>query len=50
MELALARFPFPADGAPLSIFELLQHIVNEPVPTFPPNKYPEELTSFVEKW
>ncbi|KAI8100168.1 kinase-like domain-containing protein [Halteromyces radiatus] len=50
MELALARFPFPADGTPLSIFELLQHIVNEPVPTFPPNKYPKDLTSFVEQW
>ncbi|ORZ10491.1 kinase-like domain-containing protein, partial [Absidia repens] len=49
MELALARFPFPADGTPLSIFELLQHIVNEPVPTFPLNKYPKELTSFVEQ-
>ncbi|ORZ25358.1 kinase-like domain-containing protein [Absidia repens] len=50
MELALARFPFPADGTPLSIFELLQHIVNEPVPTFPPDRYPQELTTFVEQW
>lgn len=50
MELALARFPFPPDGTALSIFELLQHIVNEPVPEFPPGKYPEVLTDFVDKW
>lgn len=51
MELALGRFPFPPEGTPLSIFELLQHIVHEPVPEFPPNKeYPEDLKSFVAKW
>ncbi|KAG0175394.1 MAP kinase kinase (MEK) [Apophysomyces sp. BC1034] len=49
MELALGRFPFPPDGNPLSIFELLQHIVHEPVPTFPPGKYPRVLTDFVDK-
>ncbi|CDH54123.1 ste ste7 mek1 protein kinase [Lichtheimia corymbifera JMRC:FSU:9682] len=49
MELALARFPFPPDGNALSIFELLQHIVNEPVPSFPPNKFPDVLTDFVDK-
>ncbi|ORE05781.1 Pkinase-domain-containing protein [Rhizopus microsporus var. microsporus] len=49
MELALGRFPFPPEGTPLSIFELLQHIVHEPVPTFPPNKYPQDLTDFVAK-
>ncbi|OBZ87334.1 Dual specificity protein kinase FUZ7 [Choanephora cucurbitarum] len=48
MELALGRFPFPPEGTPLSIFELLQHIVHEPVPEFPPNKeYPSDLTDFV---
>ncbi|KAI9027118.1 kinase-like domain-containing protein [Phycomyces nitens] len=50
MELALARFPFPPEGTPLSIFELLQHIVNEPSPTFPPNKFPPLLTDFVDMW
>ncbi|KAL1936115.1 hypothetical protein VTP01DRAFT_249 [Rhizomucor pusillus] len=49
MELALGRFPFPPEGNALSIFELLQHIVNEPVPQFPPNKYPKILTEFVDK-
>ncbi|KAF7728317.1 MAP kinase kinase (MEK) [Apophysomyces ossiformis] len=49
MELALGRFPFPPDGSSLSIFDLLQHIVNEPVPTFPPGKYPRDLTDFVDK-
>lgn len=51
MELALGRFPFPPEGTPLSIFELLQHIVHEPVPVFPSNKaYPADLTDFVAKW
>ncbi|KAI8066278.1 kinase-like domain-containing protein [Gilbertella persicaria] len=51
MELALGRFPFPPEGTPLSIFELLQHIVHEPVPVFPPNKeYPSDLTDFVALW
>ncbi|KAI9472188.1 MAG: kinase-like domain-containing protein, partial [Benjaminiella poitrasii] len=51
MELALGRFPFPPEGTPLSIFELLQHIVHEPVPEFPPNKeYPSDLKDFVAKW
>ncbi|CAO3704041.1 unnamed protein product [Rhizopus stolonifer] len=50
MELALGRFPFPPEGTPLSIFELLQHIVNEPVPEFPSsNTYPPDLTDFVSK-
>lgn len=51
MELALGRFPFPPEGTPLSIFELLQHIVHEPVPVFPSSKkYPADLTDFVAKW
>ncbi|CAM0143239.1 unnamed protein product [Umbelopsis sp. WA50703] len=50
MELALGRFPFPPDGGSLSIFELLQHIVNEPVPTLPEGKFPAPLQDFVAKW
>ncbi|KAI8377939.1 kinase-like domain-containing protein [Radiomyces spectabilis] len=50
MELALGRFPFPPDSTPLSIFELLQHIVHEPVPSFPPHTYPEDLVHFVNQW
>ncbi|OZJ02350.1 hypothetical protein BZG36_04378 [Bifiguratus adelaidae] len=49
MELALGRFPFPADGTALSIFELLQHIVHEAVPTLPPGKYPEDLEDFLAR-
>ncbi|KAI9017882.1 kinase-like domain-containing protein [Phycomyces nitens] len=52
MELALGRFPFPSDGRPLSIFELLQHIVHEPVPSLPsiPEKYPPQVVSFCKAW
>ncbi|KAL1924978.1 uncharacterized protein VTP21DRAFT_4632 [Calcarisporiella thermophila] len=49
MELALGRFPLTPDGKPLSIFELLQHIVHEPVPTLPPGKFPPDFENFVEK-
>ncbi|OAD70330.1 hypothetical protein PHYBLDRAFT_182579 [Phycomyces blakesleeanus NRRL 1555(-)] len=44
MELALGRFPFAPENKPLAIFELLQHIVNEPEPTLPKQgNYPEDL-------
>ncbi|KAI9285177.1 kinase-like domain-containing protein [Umbelopsis sp. AD052] len=50
MELALGRFPFPPDGGSLAIFELLQHIVHEPVPTLPDGKFPANFQDFVSKW
>jgi mitogen-activated protein kinase kinase len=50
MELALGRFPFPPDGGSLAIFELLQHIVHEPVPTLPEGKFPANFQDFVSKW
>ncbi|KAI9299949.1 kinase-like domain-containing protein [Cunninghamella echinulata] len=54
LELATGKFPFPPDGdTSLSIFEMLQHIVNEPVPTFPDDssdKYPPQLVDFVGQW
>ncbi|KAI9032590.1 kinase-like domain-containing protein [Phycomyces nitens] len=44
MELALGRFPFAPENKPLAIFELLQHIVNEPEPTLPKQgNYPKDL-------
>ncbi|RUS23965.1 kinase-like domain-containing protein [Jimgerdemannia flammicorona] len=49
MELALGRFPFPPEGNPLSIFELLQHIVHEPVPTLPPGRFSHDFEDFVNK-
>ncbi|KAJ1980694.1 MAP kinase kinase (MEK) [Dimargaris xerosporica] len=43
MELAMGRFPFPEDGRPLSVFELMQFIVNEPSPTLPTGRFPPEF-------
>ncbi|KAJ1646672.1 MAP kinase kinase (MEK) [Dispira simplex] len=43
MELAMGRFPFPEDSRPLSVFELMQFIVNEPSPTLPPGQFPAEF-------
>ncbi|KND03692.1 STE/STE7/MEK1 protein kinase [Spizellomyces punctatus DAOM BR117] len=47
MELALGKFPFPPEGKPLSVFELLEYIVNEPVPTLPAGQFSEELEGFI---
>ncbi|KAI8057246.1 kinase-like domain-containing protein [Syncephalis plumigaleata] len=43
-ELALGAFPFPSG---LAIFELLQYIVNEPVPTLPEGKFPDIFNDFI---
>ncbi|CEG81210.1 MAP kinase kinase (MEK) [Rhizopus azygosporus] len=48
MELGLGKFPFTSsDGRSLAIFELLQYIVNEPVPTLPAGKYPQDYEQFL---
>ncbi|KAG1137350.1 hypothetical protein G6F37_011284 [Rhizopus arrhizus] len=48
MELGLGKFPFSSsDGKSLAIFELLQYIVNEPVPTLPEGKYPPDYEHFL---
>lgn len=50
MELALGRFPFPPEGKPLSIiFELLEYIVHEPVPTLPKGEFPPIFEDFIAK-
>ncbi|KAI8803822.1 kinase-like domain-containing protein [Cladochytrium replicatum] len=41
MELATGKFPFPQQQ--LSVFELLEFIVNEPVPTLPAGKFSSDL-------
>ncbi|KAI9226681.1 MAG: protein kinase byr1 [Piptocephalis tieghemiana] len=48
MEIALGRFPLFHAEKELCILDLLQHIVNEPAPTLPPDEvYPEGLRSFI---
>ncbi|KAI8590874.1 MAP kinase kinase (MEK) [Geranomyces variabilis] len=49
MELAVGKFPFQSEGEPLSVFELLEFIVNEPVPSLPAGKYSAELDAFLAK-
>jgi mitogen-activated protein kinase kinase len=44
-ELALAKYPFPSG---LAIFELLQYIVNEPVPLLSTDQFPEDLVDFIK--
>ncbi|KAG0222950.1 MAP kinase kinase (MEK) [Actinomortierella wolfii] len=48
MELALGRFPLDAECKSLTILELLQHIVNEPLPRLPREKFPEDFCDFVD--
>jgi hypothetical protein len=50
MELALGRFPLDAECKSLTILELLQHIVNEPLPTLPRRDFPEDFCNFVDIW
>lgn len=49
VELVLAKFPFPPNGQPLSVFEMLDYIVNEPVPTLPSNLYTLEFRDFISE-
>ncbi|KAG0253122.1 MAP kinase kinase (MEK) [Mortierella polycephala] len=48
MELALGRFPLDAECKSLTILELLQHIVNEPLPTLPRGEFPEDFCNFID--
>jgi mitogen-activated protein kinase kinase len=47
VELVIGKFPFPPNGQPLSVFELLEYIVHEPVPTLPKGMYSEEFDKFI---
>ena len=49
MELAIGKFPFPPEGIVLPIFDLLQYIVNEPVPPLPADQFSEEFQDFCNK-
>jgi len=49
MELAIGKFPFPPEGIVLPIFDLLQYIVNEPVPPLPADQFTEEFQDFCNK-
>lgn len=46
VELVIGKFPFPPNGQPLSVFELLEYIVHEPVPRLPPG-YSKEFEEFI---
>ena len=52
LELAIGRFPLVSeDGTSPAVFELLQRIVNEPVPMLPSNMgYSPELKDFINVW
>jgi mitogen-activated protein kinase kinase len=49
VELVLGKFPFPPNGQPLSVFELLEYIVHEPVPTLPAGQCSKEFETFIAK-
>ncbi|KAI9332296.1 kinase-like domain-containing protein [Zopfochytrium polystomum] len=49
LELAMGRFPFPADGKPLTLFEILQCIVEEPLPTLPAGRFSPEFDAFLAR-
>lgn len=47
VELVIGKFPFPPNEQPLSVFELLEYIVHEPVPTLPAGQYSKEFEEFI---
>ncbi|KAJ3330070.1 MAP kinase kinase (MEK), partial [Blyttiomyces sp. JEL0837] len=49
IELATGKFPFPADGKPLTLFELLECIVEEPLPTLPAGRFSPEFENFITR-
>jgi mitogen-activated protein kinase kinase len=49
MEVAIGKFPFPPEGNPLSIFELLEYVVHEPMPKLPKDEFSSEFVDFVSK-
>ena len=49
MELLFGKFPFPPNGQPLSVFELLEYIVHEPIPPIPDHFSPE-FRELIQKW
>ncbi|KAI9298333.1 Pkinase-domain-containing protein [Neoconidiobolus thromboides FSU 785] len=49
LELAQGKFPFPPDGSPLSVFELLEFIINEPAPIPPKGSFPDAFIKFIEE-
>lgn len=49
MELVLGKFPFPPDGSGLSVFELLEYIVHEPVPSLPAGKFSKLFETFISR-
>lgn len=46
IELATGEFPYP----PMSIFEQLQVVVQDPPPTLPAGKFSAEFNHFVNVW
>ncbi|KAJ3254501.1 MAP kinase kinase (MEK) [Boothiomyces macroporosus] len=49
VELVIGKFPFPPNGQPLSVFELLEYIVHEPVPTLPKGEFSPEFEKFIAR-
>ncbi|ORX81455.1 Pkinase-domain-containing protein [Basidiobolus meristosporus CBS 931.73] len=48
LELALGRFPFPQEGKPLSVFELLEFIVHEEMPSLPSGQFPSDFEHLIK--
>ena len=51
VELVTGVFPMHTEGGgAFSVFELLQYVVNETIPTPPPGQFSPEFDEFVRKW
>ncbi|KAJ3188124.1 MAP kinase kinase (MEK) [Irineochytrium annulatum] len=48
IEIATARFPYPPEGhPPMSIFDLISYIGDNPAPTLPPGRFSPEFEDFI---
>jgi mitogen-activated protein kinase kinase len=50
VELVTGAFPMPKDSKSFSVFELLQFVVNERIPTPPPGMFTPEFDALVARW
>ncbi|KAJ1961244.1 MAP kinase kinase (MEK) [Dipsacomyces acuminosporus] len=48
MELALGKFPFRPEGEAMTIFEMLNYITTEELPTMSPDEFPKDFCDMID--
>jgi serine/threonine protein kinase len=51
IEVSTGRFPYPPEGhPPMSFFDLITYIHENPAPTLPPGKFSPQFEDFIGHW